>query len=214
MSLFRSALAILPIEPSGPGEPILRCWFARMFVRRSSSARIHSFISSSRVAGSRLSCGRSDHTFIAWEIVPVPRAGMVPPIDTRSFMSVVSDTLQPSPGLPSISRAGMRVSVKYTSLNSASPVIWRSGRTSTVGSSMSTTNAVRPWCFTCSGSVRTTRSPHFARCARVVHTFWPFTTHSSPSFTPLLESPAKSEPDPGSEKSWHHTSSPVNSGRR
>ncbi len=64
---------------------------------------------------------------------------MVPPIDTRSFMSVVSETRQPSPGAPRRSLSGMRTSVKYTSLNSASPVIWRSGRTSTPGASMSTT---------------------------------------------------------------------------
>ena len=37
---------------------------------------------------------------------------MAPPIETRSFISVVSETRQPSPGLPSISLSGMRVSVK------------------------------------------------------------------------------------------------------
>ncbi len=35
-------------------------------------------------------------------------------------------------------QAMWRTSVKYTSLNSASPVIWKSGRTSTPGASMST----------------------------------------------------------------------------
>ena len=58
MSLFRSADAILPIEPSGPGSPILRFWLARMFVSRSTSARIHSFITSSRVAASLRSLGQ------------------------------------------------------------------------------------------------------------------------------------------------------------
>ena len=57
----------------------------------------------------------------------------VPPIETRSFISVVIDTRQPSPTSPSRSASGIRTSVKYTSLNSASPVIWRSGRTSTPG---------------------------------------------------------------------------------
>jgi hypothetical protein len=70
---------------------------------------------------------------------PLPRRGTWPPIDTRSFMSVVSDTRQPSPTSPSRSLSGMRTSVKYTSLNSASPVIWNSGRTSTPGACMSTT---------------------------------------------------------------------------
>ena len=45
------------------------------------------------------------------------------------------------------------------------------------------------------------------------HTFWPLTTHSSPSRTARVESDARSEPAPGSLNSWHHTSSPVNSGR-
>ena len=41
------------------------------------------------------------------------------------------------------------------------------------------------------------------------HTFWPVTTHSSPSRTALVCSDAMSEPAPGSENSWHHTSLPV-----
>ena len=55
---------------------------------------------------------------------PAPLAGMPPPMATRSFMSVVSATRQPSPTSPRRSASGMRTSVKYTSLNSASPVIW------------------------------------------------------------------------------------------
>ena len=112
---------------------------------------------------------------------PEPRGTMAPPIDTRSFMSVVSDTRQPSPGAPRRSLSGMRTSVKYTSLNSASPVIWRSGRTSTPGACMSTTKAVSPLCLGTSGSVRTTSRPHLEMWASVVHTFWPLTIHSSPS---------------------------------
>ena len=56
-------------------------------------------------------------------MAPEPLGATEPPIDTRSFMSVVSETRHPSPGPPSISASAMRVSVKYTSLNSASPVI-------------------------------------------------------------------------------------------
>ncbi len=146
--------------------------------------------------------------------MPEPLGGIEPPIETRSFISVVSDTRHPSPASPSRSASAIRVSVKNTSLNSASPVIWRSGLISTVGSCMSTTNAVSPACLTASGAVRTTSSPHLERWASVVHTFWPLTTHSSPSLTPRDDSPAKSEPEPGSENSWHQISSPVNSGRR
>ena len=49
------------------------------------------------------------------------------------------DTRQPSPVSPMRSESGTRASVRYTSLNSASPVIWRNGRTSTPGACMSTT---------------------------------------------------------------------------
>jgi hypothetical protein len=49
---------------------------------------------------------------------------------------------------------------------------------------------------------------------QVVHTFCPFTTHSSPSRSARVDSPATSEPAPGSLKSWHQISSEVNSGRR
>ena len=35
------------------------------------------------------------------------------------------------------------------------------------------------------------------------HTFWPLTTHSSPSRTALVPRPAKSLPAPGSLNSWH-----------
>ena len=214
VSLLRSALAILPIEPSGPGAPTFRIWPARMFVSRSNSARIHSRMRSSRTAVVLRSAGMRSHSFNASRIGPEAFGGMIPPIATRSFMSVVSDTRQPSPGLPSVSAAGTRASVKNTSLNSASPVIWRSGRTSTPGACMSTTIAVSPACFTASGSVRTTSRPKRDTCASVVHTFCAFTSHSSPSRTALPLSPAKSEPEPGSENNWHHTSSPVKSGRR
>ena len=46
------ALAILPIEPSGPGTPIFLLCDARIFVRRNTSARDQSFINSSFVAPS------------------------------------------------------------------------------------------------------------------------------------------------------------------
>ena len=42
--------------------------------------------------------------------------------------------------------------------------------------------------------------------ARVVHTFWPLITHSSPSRTARVLMLARSEPAPGSLKPWHHSS--------
>ena len=41
----------------------------------------------------------------------------------------------------------------------------------------------------------------------MVQTFWPVTTHSSPSRTARVFSEARSEPEPGSEKPWHQISS-------
>ena len=64
-------------------------------------------------------------------MVPAPRLLPLPPSAVRSFISVVIATFQPLPTSPSRCASGMRASVKYTSLNSAWPVIWRSGRVST-----------------------------------------------------------------------------------
>ena len=102
----------------------------------------------------------------------------------------------------------MRTSVKNTSLNEAPPVIWRSGRTSTPGACMSTTNPVRPRCLGRSGSVRQMTSPISENCAPEVHTFCPLMIHSSPSLTALVCREARSEPLPGSLKSWQATMSP------
>ena len=78
---------------------------------------------------------------------------------------------------------------------------------------MSSAKYVRPLCFGTSGSVRATSIPRWAMCASVFQTFWPFTTHSSPSRTARVASEARSDPAPGSLKSWHQISSPVKSGR-
>ena len=59
------------------------------------------------------------------------------PMLTRSLISVPWATFQPSPTSPIRSASGIRASVRKTSLNSASPVSWRSGRTSTPGWVMS-----------------------------------------------------------------------------
>ncbi len=60
-----------------------------------------------------------------------------PPIATRSFISVAVATFQPPPTAPIRSESGIATSVRKTSLNSASPVIWRSGLTSTPSAVMS-----------------------------------------------------------------------------
>ena len=57
---------------------------------------------------------------------------------TRSLASVVRASLQPSPGSATTHSSGTKTSSRKTSLNSASPVISRSGRTSMPGLRMST----------------------------------------------------------------------------
>ena len=57
-------------------------------------------------------------------------------------------------------------------------------------------------------------SPMSETCAPDVHTFWPVTIHSSPSFTALVWREARSEPDDGSLNSWQATMSPRYMGRR
>ena len=54
-----------------------------------------------------------------------------------------------------------------------------------------------PRCLGWSGSVRARRMPRSLKCAPEVHTFWPLTTHSSPSRSARVARPARSEPAPG-----------------
>jgi len=102
----------------------------------------------------------------------------------------------------------MATSVRNTSLKWDSPVIWRNGRTSMPGVAMSTRKYVIPRCLGASGSVRASRMPWWLVSAFEVHTFWPFTTHWSPSRSARVTNPARSLPAPGSLNSWHHISSP------
>jgi hypothetical protein len=48
---------------------------------------------------------------------------------------------------------------------------------------------------------------HSAMCANDDHTFWPFTTKTSPRRSMRVRTAARSDPAPGSEKPWHQTSS-------
>ncbi len=57
---------------------------------------------------------------------------------TRSAIRVPVETCQPAPTAPIRSASGITTSDRNTSLNSASPVSWRSGLTSTPGAVMST----------------------------------------------------------------------------
>ena len=77
----------------------------------------------------------------------------------RSCASVVFATAQPLCSAPTRWSSGTNTSSKNTSLNSASPVICTSGRTSMPGACMSTTRYEMPLCFGASGSVRARQMP-------------------------------------------------------
>jgi hypothetical protein len=121
----------------------------------------------------------------------------------------VTATVQPCSTSPITFACGTRASLKNTSLKVAPPVISFSGRTSMPGWCMSITKYVIPACLGTSTFVRAMRMPHFENWAPEVQTFWPLTTHSSPSRTARVCRPARSEPAPGSLNSWHHTSRPL-----
>src|SRR3984957_18022851 len=95
------------------------------------------------------------------------------PMLIRSLASVALATAQPALTSPTTSASGMNTSSRKTSLNIASPVISRSGRTVTPGGAMSTTSIVMPLCLGASGSVRTVARPRLADRASLVQTFWP-----------------------------------------
>ena len=80
---------------------------------------------------------------------------------------------------------------------------------------MSTSSRLMPLCFGASGSVRQSRKHQSAMSAWLVHTFWPLTTYVvAVALAAACAAPPRSEPAPGSEKPWHHSSSPDTSGAR
>ena len=95
---------------------------------------------------------------------------------SRSYARVVSATPHPSLTLPTTLAAGTRTLSRNVSLNSASPVIWRSGRIVMPGDFMSIRMNVMPLCFGALGSVRTRKKPMSATWPMLVHTFWPLIT--------------------------------------
>ena len=95
---------------------------------------------------------------------PIPHSAPPPDSDTRSLPSVTLASAQPWFTSPTRLPAGMRTSVKNTSLKSASPVISRIGRISMPGRSIGQMKYEMPWCLGASGSVRAMRMPNCA-CA-------------------------------------------------
>ena len=81
------------------------------------------------------------------------------PMAARSYMSAVCSTHQPPLTSPRRWPSGTRASLRKTSLNRASPVAWRSGRTSTPACRMARKKNVKPRCLGASQSVRAMSSP-------------------------------------------------------
>ena len=77
---------------------------------------------------------------------------------------------------------------------------------------MSTNSAVIPRWADSTVPVRVSSTQREANWARLVHTFWPLTRHPSSVRSARQVSEARLLPVPGSEKPWHHTSSPRSSG--
>ncbi len=67
----------------------------------------------------------------------------------------------------------------------------------------------RPRCLGTSQFVRARHSPQSDHQAPVVHTFEPFSTHSSPSRTAVVSAPATSDPPLGSDRNCIHRASPL-----
>ena len=122
------------------------------------------------------SSGSSRQVVQATPIIPLSR-GTPAPMKTRSLLRVVVATFQPAPTSPSRQSSGIRTSERNTSLNSASPVIWRSGRISTPGSLHRRQEVRQARVLGHLGSVRASRIAQSALCALDVHTFCPLTTH-------------------------------------
>ncbi len=138
-----------------------------------------------------------------------PTPAPPPPIAARSFISVVSATVQPSFDVAEPVRVEDADLVEEHLVEGrAAGHLAQRAHVDALGASCRRRTSVRPLCLGLSGTVRVMISPMSLYCAPEVHTFWPLMTHSSPSRTARVWIPARSEPATGSEKSWQPTMSP------
>ena len=115
-------------------------------------------------------------------------------------------TFQPPLTSPTTQSSGTNTLSRKTSLNSASPVISRSGRTSMPGEDMSTRKYVIPSCRGEPGSVRAMQIAQSACLASEVQIFCPVSRQPPSARSARVVMPARSDPAPGSLKSWHQVS--------
>ncbi len=124
-------------------------------------------------------------------------------VDTpRSKPRVAMATFQPSPGAATTLSPAVRASSKKISLKSASPVIWRIGRTVIPFCRKGTSKYDNPWLPRLPASVRARTNIQSANCASEVQIFCPLMTHASPpgpcSSRADVRTFARSEPALGS----------------
>jgi hypothetical protein len=119
-------------------------------------------------------------------------------ISTRSLAKVARASRQPSLTGPRTQSSGTNTSSRNTSFSIGSPVMARSGRTTTPGVVMSSRKYVIPRCLATSRSVRAKQIAQSASAAWVGHTFWPFRRQPPCAQTAVVLSDTKSDPAPGS----------------
>src|SRR3982075_1973749 len=118
----------LPIEFSGPGRsPFDSAEIARMLVYFNPLALTAQLASLERTLRSSIARPSSSIRLLHSSNSSGKPVATPAPIDIRSFISVVSDTFQPSLTSPSRCASGICTSVKYTSLNSDCPLAWLVG---------------------------------------------------------------------------------------
>ena len=98
----------------------------------------------------------------------------------------------PLPGSGSV--AARRIRPSAGTRSPASMLTMSPGTSCSIGTSRNDS----PWWRDDSGSVRATTKHQCDTCASDVHTFWPFTTHSSPSRCARVATLARAEPALGS----------------
>ena len=196
-SLFRSADAILPIEPSGPGIAHLAVLVGadvREPQHLGADPQLHHLVELGLTALGREVLERLDERADDARAPLRDRAADRDPLvhqrGQRHAPAVADRAEALAVGDPGVGE------VHLVELGLARHLAQRPDVDGRVAC-MSTTNAVRPACLTASGSVRTTSRPHRARWASVVQTFWPLTTHSSPSRTPRDDEAGEVRPGAG-----------------
>ena len=131
-----------------------------------------------------------------------------PPVAFLSWKSRVCATDQPSFSCPIRFSNGIDTSSKNSWQNSDSPSACRIGSMVTPGALSGTANIDRPRCLGTSQFVLARHIPTSAVAAPVLQILDPLSTQLSPSRSALVTAPAKSDPPPGSESNWIHTSCP------